>query len=701
VIQVRSNVPKELAASQAPTTDEARRILEEVVIDLAGAASLPAIARRPKTEGAPRFEAPSAQEAEDTAAVLERRMEQTIRAMRREASGRGSEAAIRVLGNDSLRLLIESVAWRRVASWVSGASNGTTPAGARGTAARSLANARKLIRLLTSDEPTRHRRIAALALSSFEPPVGQKAEPRPLMASEASALVEILSSTDPKHGAVVRECLAHGDSIENVREALVERLVPPSLEGHAVEAKAADGARMAGLRFDLGTNQWVPVDRSWAYSIRLGQLFDYHVVRTIKPTDEEKAQGIGPRSTTVIEGKEELKARMLASAIDPTSGEPTASSAEINGFVEELASAASAADAGIERLLSTGFSLCFATTDGGDTPVAALWELPNRAMGDLFAAMADPTFRDHLRDVAAQEDAARAERRNALTAPLAELLAKYPGVPRLHKRAHGALINLGLAGQSVAEMGREDGVLPRSKTVLEPASLKERFADATDVKMRFLFTDEFELIVLTEEMFAQVVKEYGFPPNHEMLSYNHPIAGSGYLTIDHGKIVALEDDITMLPGKMPAGLPPAFDVLRARGFDLDEEKIAKSSFVIDFETLKGLAGAPKGATPEPLSESLSVLRERLEDAAPPDVPKLVISILRSELAKQRIESSGNEMLAQERTAEFAAKLLEGFRIINVASRDFKNGDLPTDKSEFDDLMVDERLAPYLVRKVSA
>jgi hypothetical protein len=219
----------------------------------------------------------------------------------------------------------------------------------------------------------------------------------------------------------------------------------------------------------------------------------------------------------------------------------------------------------------------FATTDHGATPVSALWELPSRALGDLLAAMADPDVRAYVREVAAKEDAIRTERTRELMDPLREVLAKYPGVPRHHKRAHAALINLGLAGQSVAEMGREDGVLPRSKTVLDPATLKSRYGDAHDLKLRFLFNDEFELTVLTQEMFERVVQEHGFPPNDELLSYNRPNLGGGYMTIDQGKIVAIEDDITTLPGKMPPGLPPAIEVLRARGFDLDEQRISKSS----------------------------------------------------------------------------------------------------------------------------
>src|SRR5262249_9629711 len=132
----------------------------------------------------------------------------------------------------------------------------------------------------------------------------------------------------------------------------------------------------------------------------------------------------------------------------------------------------------------------------------------------------------------------------------------------------------------------------------EPETLRTRYADAQHLKMRFLFTDDFEMFVISDDTFQEVVDKYHFPPNHELLSYNRPIAGSGYVTLHEGKIVALEDDVVMLPGKLADDLPPALDVLKARGFALDEDAIAESSRVLDWEGFSALAEKTPALSPE-------------------------------------------------------------------------------------------------------
>jgi hypothetical protein len=454
---------------------------------------------------------------------------------------------------------------------------------------------------------------------------------------------------------------------------LFQRLLPVS--ANAAEKKQASKENSAGLEFDLGINKWVAKDRSWAYEVTLDQLFDYVV-------------------DGIIDGEPEVAARLKAAASDPV-GDDAADGAAIDAFVSDLRAVRNSEDPRIRALLGSRFELCFATTDGGSKPVGAQWQLPLRLTADLFAAMGDGAFRDELRKLAETERETERARKQAVLAPLGDLLTKHNGVPRRHKRAHAALINLGLAGQSVRDMAKDGGVLPRSKTLLDPATLKSLYGAADHVKLRFLFTDELELFVVGDALFQEVVDKHHFPPNHELLSYNRPIAGSGYLTIDRGRIVGLEDDITMLPGKLPDNLPPALEVLRARGFDLDEEKIRESSLVLDWDGFARLSAAPSTRALQGDVDPRHVLME----CSHAERPEWILSLLKTRLGHERKEA-GDEKLAQSRTAEYAAEMLKGFRIINVAARDFQNGGLPPELNEFSELMIDGTLAPYLVRKVA-
>jgi hypothetical protein len=614
---------------------------------------------------------PRANDARDSAVVLERRLESTLRALRREAGGRNAPAAVRVLSQDALRLLIESMATKQLATLLD-AGTAKGPHALRGGPAQT---ASLLATLLSSKRPDRHREMAALLLAS----PGAKSRPasqEPLSDAQQRALADILTTMDPSHGAFVREKLQSGASVDEVRHLLTERLVPIALEDkNAVEEPAV---KPAGLKFDLGINKWVQNDRSWRYDVRLSQLFEYVV-------------------DGIIDGREELTARLVSSSMDPETGTALLDDKTVAKFVDDLAAALHSDDASVRALLDQHFDMIFSTTDGGDLPVAALWELPVRLVADLFAAMTDPAFTDKLGTIADRARTADVQRKDEALKPLEALRAKYPGVPRRHKRAHAALINMGLANQSVAEMGRAGGVLPRETTLLDPKILKEKYANTEDLKMRFLITDEGEMFVLSDEDFEAVVKKWGFPPNHELLSYNRPIMGSGYVKIDHGRITALEDDVVMLKGKLPEGLPPALEILRARGFALDEAGIEKSSHVLDFEAFQKLTTStelPKAPTGSPAD-----INSVLKNAPHEDRPVLCLAVVKDALARE-LASGKTDSAARAAAGAFVAEALGGLHIINTSRKDFREGRLPNNLNESSDIQVDASIATYLLALVT-
>ncbi len=619
----------------------------------------------------------SADALRDRAEVLERRLESTLRALRKEAGGRASPAATRVLGQDALRLLVEVMGTRRLAALVDGAA--AQQKGPLALRTRGDAGVAALLQgALASSRPDRHRAIVALLLSSPDLAQGGGDKAKDLTEPERRALADILGSLDPSYGGFLREKLATGASIQEVRHLLAERLVPVTLD--VAPAADAEPGKAAGLKFDLGINKWVQNDRSWRYEVRLAQIFEYVV-------------------DGVIDGREELKARLLASSIDPTTGDSAVDEKTVSAFVDDLHAALLSDDPVVRKLLDQRFDMIFSTTDGGDTAVAALWELPVRATADLFAAMTDSGTLDKLHGIAETARAADKKRLDDIKRSLGGKLDKYVGVPRRHKRAHAALINMGLAGQSVAEMGKDGGVLPRSKTLLDAKVMKERYADADNLKMRFLISSEMEMIVLSDADFEAVVKKYGFPPNHELLSYNLPIACSGYVTVDRGRVVGLEDDGVMLKGKLPEGLPPAIEVLRARGFDLDEASIEKSSHVLDFEGFKVLAGEPDpsahGAVP---GGSAADIQKALVSSPHVERPALAVAVVRRAI-EEEIAKGADEATARARVVPFLAEALGGLHIINTSRKDFREGRLPQHLNESSDLHIDASLVEHLVRLV--
>jgi hypothetical protein len=595
---------------------------------------------------------------------VETRLAKTLRHIAKEAEGRGSDGALSLLTNEAIRQVVEAEAWKRLSEF---------PLDAQPPAVVEL--------LATSTDAFRHVALGHWAWDNAAR--GPAAEVpastplAPLTKLESETLYEMLSSSDPQYGQAVREGLQHGTPIADLRHLLLSRREPVSLEGKKDVDVQASADAFEGLTFDLGINRWVSRDFDWAYKLSLGQLLTYDI-------------------KGVINGKAELERRMVASA-QAVSGKPLATTDEIQAFVTQLSNAWGAGDAQVEALLAHSFDFYFSTTNGGDKPVGTTWEVPLGTMADLFAAMKDPAFRARIDEVAARKANADAERREHLRAPIAALLEQFPGEPRLHRRAHAALINMGKAGQTVHSLGEPGGVLPRSEFVLDAAAFKAKFANASNLKLRYLLNEDYELTVISDDEFQAVVKAHGFPPNHELLSYGGTIGGSGYLTVDHGTIVALEDDVEMLPGKLPDGLPPAKDVFRLRGFTLDAEAINHASRVLDFEGYLSKAQEPQLAHGA-LASTLADGRALVEQASHAKRPSLVAQLLGEQLEAHR-QAGVNDAAARARTAEFAAQLLEGYTLINVSTKHFRRGDLPPDLNDFSDLTLNLKLADYLVRKL--
>ena len=248
-------------------------------------------------------------------------------------------------------------------------------------------------------------------------------------------------------------------------------------------------------------------------------------------------------------------------------------------------------------------------------------------------------------------------------------------MPRRHKRVHWAFLNLAAAGQTVAELRRPHGVLPRDATSLDPASLRLRYASSPRLSLRFVLDDRFEVNVLGDARYWDTIARWGFPPNHELLSGTRPILASGYLTLERGRVVAIEDDGVMVPGKLPPALPPKQEVLEELGFDLDLDRVAGASLVIDWD---GFADAAADASTADFPDGdPAAARAYLASRAHGERPALVVAYIR-----------------RVRDVAATAAALRGFRLINVSAHAIACGDLPKGAE-----WIDDTLARYLVRKV--
>lgn len=339
--------------------------------------------------------------------------------------------------------------------------------------------------------------------------------------------------------------------------------------------------------------------------------------------------------------------------------------APLRAFLDDLAAG------GEPALLRAPVPFFFVADKGGDVPREARFELGPRTTGALLAAfeLDREAIASRAREARRDEDSARAERARALAA----VLARHPGVPRRHPRVHWAFVNLATVDQTLAEMAQAHGVLPAALVRFEPAHLVTRYADVDHLKVRFVLNDRLELNVLDDASYWRIIERHGFPPNHEMLSGLRPILAAGYLTIERGKIVALEDDGAMIPGKLPDGLPPIAEVLPALGFPLDDDRVAASMRVIDWSGFKRAAEREQPARTS---------RAALAAATHGERPRLLAAHLLALRA-----------LPRERANEEAAELLRGFRLINASARAVALGELPKNADA-----IDATVAACLVRK---
>ncbi len=624
--------------------------------------------RREKAKAGP---LPTAAESQRQLAVVERRFDTVLRAL----DGASTSGSVKsALENQATRAMIELRGWRCLASVL------VTPKAPAALHRRDLhdqqAVAQGLHRALTAARPN-HQRIASLAAklrrSTKHTPTG----PGKLDATAATVLLDMLGAGGPDFGALIKERLAHGAG-----HPAAGHLAPTkSSILDPVPQSSGDDGLIDSYTFDIGTNTWVRAkttpERSWVFDVRLAQLLGFEV-------------------DGVIHGVNDLADQLIDATTHPLTNKSAMAPDTIRSFCADIATVASDAKSSalIKDLLAIRFPFTLEATKGGDKPERTIWEPSAKHLAALLTALEDPKRVTTVAAAATTIRAASKARVDAKLAKLAPVLAKHKGKPERHKRAHWAMVNLGQIGQSVFEISRDGGPLPKSQTMLTPQKVAQDFGDAEDAKLRFVITDQYDMFVLSDEQYTDVGAKYGFPPNHELLSYNRPVVATGYVTIEHGKIVAIEDDGIMVPGKLPADLPPAEAMLGALKFPLDSEKIAAASCrVLDWKAFA--LSAPKAKLPAELaSADLETLAEAiLERPHATRAPLVAAALVRA--VKEAKAATDDESVALAKAAAYAGKLLDGFQLINVGIRAFADGELPTGAD-----VVDDEIALCLVKKVA-
>jgi hypothetical protein len=374
-----------------------------------------------------------------------------------------------------------------------------------------------------------------------------------------------------------------------------------------------------------------------------------------------------------------LAERLTAMSVDPATGEPLVDRDAIGQLVQAIADARGSDDPLVAPLARGRVEVWLSAAGGGDRPRRIEWRLPAATAARVLAVPDESRTRARLLEVAEAERAAAAAPVEARRATLAAVLEQHRGTPRRHARVHWAYVNLAAAGQTTLELRSPQGALPRATTTLEPSSLKERYAESPRTALRFVLTDRLEINVLDEASYWATVARWGFPPNHETLACARPILASGYLTVERGRVVAVEDDGVMVPGKLGANLPPIQEVLEALGFDVDLGRIGEASLVIDWEAF---AAATDRDERPPLPElPPSGMGEHLASRSHAERPVILVAWLR--------QLKGDQPAIVRATVE----ALRGFRLINLGARAILGGEVPRGAE-----WVDEAIAPYLVRK---
>jgi hypothetical protein len=605
--------------------------------------------------------------------VFERRLQRTLRGLRRALSS-SEPLGIDARDKEAARLTIELAGWRLLRD-LSGLLASRAHTGA--ARERTLALAQALYGHLVAERltPAHYREIDALVREhGAVPTTTATAQDEPLAPDEEAVLEDLLGSTEPSVNALLREQLANGAEPVQLRHLLIGRFASVSADASVTKI---DRSSVEELTYDIGINRWVPKQNSYSYPARLAQLLDYDI-------------------PGVVNGVTDLTARLVDAATDPLTGELAPSREDIARFVHDLRDATSRDDPRLGGLLGATVAVTFHTKNGGDTPTGIHWQLEPETAAMLLGGIEDAGVRTLVASLGQEVRAERQRQRETVQETFGSLLERFPGVPRLHKRAHAALINLGVAGQTFHEMSRAGGVLPRELTLLTPESLRTRYADTELLKLRFLVTDAFEVHVLSDETFSSVMGRYGFPPNHELLAQNRPVVASGYLTVHRGAITAIEDDRTMVAGSFDEDLPPAGEIFRTGGFVIDAEAVAEASLVLDWKDYFKKSNSAE--LPEPPRGDARAVRLALMNAPHAERASLTCALVRDRM-RLAIADGKSVAAARVETARFVSEAMAGFRVINAGARAFRFGDLPPGQNEFDDLIVDEELAPFLVRKV--
>ncbi len=489
----------------------------------------------------------------------------------------------------------------------------------------------------------------------------------PSSTDKAKILFDMLSSKDERYSSVLTG-LMDSHNIVDLEPIIHDRTPPLHLEAqqqHVDNKKADDNA--AGLRFDMVTGAWVQEDRSWSYEVPFGQLFEYDV------------QG-------VIDGKEDFIETLKGHLTNPLTGDCLLSDGALSELLNKLSSPTD--DEPFASIRQRPITICFSTTEGGDVPVAAQWEIPLPLWADVMDAFVQSI---DIETAVLPDEPILPE---GFAEPFEVLRQKYDGTPNFHRRAHAALINIGkrLHG-TFYDLGRDGGQLPKSKTRLTNARLQGELKDIAKTKYRFTVTDYGEVFILSDAEFMDFRKKYKFLPNHELIAYNRPILSSGYLFVEAGQVVGFEDDNVMLPGKLGDNLPPAMDILECHGIAMDKDKIEEGLKAISWEAYDELESdmtLPSLDTHEP-----EEIKERLLDSDHQKRPFVLAAWVKQLFS----EATGSRSEREAYCVEVLQAHLSDFRIFDVSIKHFRKNELPRSLELEVDLMIDERVAPSLVRKI--
>jgi hypothetical protein len=631
------------------------------------------------------------------ARIASRHLEGMLRAIARQ--GRDASIVGEVLAGQAIRFFLEARAAAILARINRKRSSVPDPSA---DATLALANQLAHQLLVAATTPERNQQLARLIHQLDK--LGVEGRAKDVRGAAINPVAEkfLMRLARGEQGgsklAVIRSRLLEGAGLKGVEHLLFDH-VPPIVQRKQAAADQ-DKKEAGGVVFDISTNQWTQRDKSFGYPIELGQLFQYVIRRDDK-------NGV---THTIIDAPAELVARLRTTLQDPMTGDFIGSldSMKVDAFIGDLVAIATQGsdDPEIASLLAEPIDLFFSTTNGTKVPVSVQWDLDAPALTALVRGLTEPSLRAAIARSAEAVRALAAEKRARLERELGDLFREYPGVGKQHERAHAALINMGEAQQSVLGLSKDDGLLPLSRTVFKAEHLETRYKDADHLKVRFLIIrntdlpmatlEGLDVLILDDDFFRDIWKRAGFPPNHELLSFNNLIVGSGYLVLDHGQIPMVEDDRELCPDKLPPGLPPAKVILRRLHFKLDEAAIAEAEKrMISFEQLKKLL--PKiGAVTAPADSNVSAdsVRERVWNVPTAQRPGEIARAIMEQLAAREGGAQSEE--ARKEVAAWFAQIFHDFEVNGTTLWDFREGHLPPHLKKATRLTITDEIAQALV-----